>query len=116
MRSRPLSGCGANADSLVKKQIAQMNEMADAIENDASESEIEAIDKRMKATAKELDELDLSKEKKDELKERYSEELTKAQTRLAKVIVGKMAEEMPKAVPGMRPGEGLPGPSEPDGL
>ena len=103
------SGCGNSPDSLMKQQISQMNEMADALEKGASESEVEAIQKRMDATGKKLEDLNLSDEEGQKLLERHKEELTKAIQRLLTASMGKAVKEMGKGFPGMPAGGGVPG-------
>ena len=46
----PLVGCGDTADSLVSQQIAEMNELADAIESDADEDAIKEIQEPFQMT------------------------------------------------------------------
>jgi acyl-CoA reductase-like NAD-dependent aldehyde dehydrogenase len=87
-----LAGCGQSADSMVKEQIDTMNELADAIESDSAEADIEAIKDRMEALAKKIKEI--PEEERKELLEKYKKELAAAGEKLARAMVGKMGEAM----------------------
>ena len=91
-----LTGCSDNsADGLMKQQIAEMNKMADAMENDATaEATADAIKERMEAIGKQLEELKLTPEQQQALAEKYKPELEKA----AKRIQAAMMKAMEKAM------------------
>ena len=102
------AGCGSSAESMLKQQIAQLNELAEAIENDAPESEIEAIKERMEATAKKMKELEVSEAEQKRLQEKYEDDLKQAGERLGKAMFGKLAEGMGKGLSDFPGGGGLP--------
>ncbi len=92
-----LSGCGESKDSLMKQTIADMNEMADAIEADKPQAELDAITKRMEEVGEKFKEF--SAEEKKELAEKYADEMAAAQKRLMEAMmakVGKAGQEMMK--------------------
>lgn len=96
-----MSGCGSSADSILKKQIVLMNDMADAIENDASKEEIDKLKERGDALDKKLKALNLSAEEQRKLRERHEEEMNEAMAHLKKAMVNRMASEMKKGLSGM---------------
>ena len=77
-----LVGCGSKADRLVKKQIKLMNKMADELEAGKSRKDLKDLEDQMNEIGKEMNDLDLSKEEKDRLKEKYEDKLTDAMKRL----------------------------------
>jgi hypothetical protein len=79
-----LSGCGSNADNLMKKEIGEMSELAAAIENDEPEATVQEIRKRRRDTAKALDDwkANVSVDEIKKLKDKNNEEWTKAANRL----------------------------------
>lgn len=76
------AGCAENGDSLMRRQIALMNETADALENNASPAKISEIQKRGQALAKDFEKLKLSAEEKLRLIEKHQKEFEKANGRL----------------------------------
>ncbi len=90
----PLVGCGKNADSLITQQIADINQLADALESGAEQSKIEALTDRMNATVKALEDLSLSQEEKNKLTEKHGAELLAARTRLTKAMASRMGGMM----------------------
>jgi HAMP domain-containing protein len=96
-----LGGCGNNADSLVEKQIAEMDQLADAIESGADQADIEAIGEQLKETGEALEELGLSDKEKEALQEKYDDEITAAQAKLTKALTEQMGEEMQGMMEGM---------------
>jgi hypothetical protein len=93
-----VSGCGSKGESLVKEQISLMNQMADEIEGSASKEKLEEIGKKMKETAKQLEDLKLSADEKKKLEDKYKPEMEKALGRMmeaAKKKVGKAGFKMP---------------------
>lgn len=87
-----LVGCGNSADSLVKQQIDVINDMAEAVENGASQSEMEEIQERGEAINKKIQDLNLSQEEKEKLLERHKDEYSKATSRLAAAMMSKMSD------------------------
>ena len=112
----PLAGCGQNPDSLAQQQIAEMNELADALEAGAEKAELEKIRDRMQQTKADLENLELSDDEKKELANKYGEELKQAALRLvqasAKQMDG-MMRGMTNGAPPQAPGlpAGFPAPS-----
>jgi hypothetical protein len=78
-----LGGCGNNADERMEKEIAILQELADAYESDAPQSKIDEITKRLSDNHHELDAMKLAKGDKKRLLERYEEELDRVRQRLA---------------------------------
>jgi hypothetical protein len=103
-----VSGCGANADGLVKEEIQTMNDLADALENKAPEAKVSELKKKLEDTDKKLQALKLSGADKKKLVERHQEELMKASMRLAKAGMSKALGDF-----GMRSGQGFPGLPDP---
>ncbi len=104
-------GCGPDPDALMKDQIKAMNDMAEALENDAPESKLEEIGKRTKEINEKIEGLSLSDEEKKKLVERHKDELTKATVRLQAAMMKKMMKSMNKAM-----GSGFPGMPNPGKL
>jgi peptidoglycan hydrolase CwlO-like protein len=80
-----VSGCGSAKDNLFKALISEMNELSDAIEKDAPEAKIAALQDKIKETSGKLDALGLSGDDKKKLIDKYKLDLTKTAERLAKV-------------------------------
>ena len=94
------SGCGPNADTLMKDQIKDMNAMADALENKAPKSKAEEIAKRIAERKEKIEELSLSDDEKEKLAERH-DELAKATIRLRNALSKSLIEEKGRSLPGM---------------
>ncbi len=77
-----LSGCGNTPDGLMKSQIKDLNRLADAIEDGASDEEFKKITDRINARTKTMNELELTEEQKEELIERHKKDLEAAGQRL----------------------------------
>jgi hypothetical protein len=99
-----VSGCGANADSLIKEQIKAMNDLAEALETKAPEAKVNEVQKKLEVTDKKLQALKLSDDEKKQLTERHKDEMTKASMRLAKAGMNKTIGDFGKVF-----GEGFPG-------
>jgi hypothetical protein len=84
------AGCGGKADGLVKDLIADQYAYADAMDA-GDEVKMKECEERMKATTKKFDDLKLSEDEKKKLKEKYKEELEKANMRMYQATVKKMA-------------------------
>jgi hypothetical protein len=84
-----LAGCGSSPDSLVKEQIAGINDLADAIEKGEPESKLTDIKKRMEDTSKKLEALKMSDDEKKKLIEKHKDELLKATERMVKAMMSK---------------------------
>src|SRR5262249_13834562 len=90
-----VGGCGSSADSLVKDQIKNMNNMADALEqcDQAKFKELEKngkdIEKKGKDLDKKLEELKLSDEEKKKLLEKHKDELGAALGRIMQATMKK---------------------------
>lgn len=102
-----LVGCGSKADRLVKKQIKLMNKMADELEAGKSRKDLKDLEDQMTEIGKEMNDLDLSKEEKDRLKEKYEDKLTEAMKRLMQAQFKGMADRFGKG--GSKGGPGMPG-------
>jgi hypothetical protein len=89
-----VSGCGSSGDSLMKDQIALMNELADALENGADQSKVEALTKKSTENGEKLKALNLSEAEMNKLGERYKDELAKATTRLANAMMKGMSKQV----------------------
>ncbi len=100
----PLAGCGQSGDSLAQQQVDQLNELADAMEAKSEQAKIDAIQKRIDATKKAADDLNLSDDAKKKLAEKYGPELTKAMGRVVKVQMSQMQGAMQGAMQGMMQG------------
>lgn len=96
-----VSGCGSSPDSLVEDQIDDMNELAEAMEEDAPKSELDEISERIKKRGEKLEELDLSDEEKKRLEKKYEDELAEATGRLMKAMMGKAGRQLGKQFSGM---------------
>ena len=72
-----LSGCGANADSLMKQDIKAMNDLADAVESGAPEAKVAELKTKLEEINKKLEALKLSDEDKKKLIEQHKDELVK---------------------------------------
>lgn len=94
--SLSFAGCGSSEDALVENQIRDMNAMADALESDASQQEIAAIEARMKENEKALEALDLSKEQQEALMEKHQDEIEKASKRMMEAMMKSVEEEFAK--------------------
>jgi hypothetical protein len=88
-----VSGCGSNADSLVKDQIRLTNELADALEK-KDEAKIKDLTQKLEDTGKKLDALNLSHDEKKKLAERYKDDLQKAGMRMAKAGMNRAMGEL----------------------
>jgi len=99
-----LSGCGSSPDSLMKQQIDLMNDTADAMESDASESEMKELEERGKALKEKMENLDLSDEEKKQLVEKNKDEYSKALSRLMQAAMDKSLKDMGKGLPAMPTG------------
>ena len=95
-----LAGCGQSGDSMVKEQIDKTNELAEAIESDSAEADIEAIQERLKELAKKIAEL--PEEERNQLFEKHKEKLLAALARLAKAQAGKVGPKMEGLIKSMR--------------
>ena len=96
-----VSGCGANADSLVQEQIKEMNDLAQAMETNAPDSTIKDIQKKMEDTNQKLKDLKVSDEEGKKLADKYKDDLTKALQRLLKAAMTKGMKDMGSQFPGM---------------
>jgi hypothetical protein len=96
-----VSGCGASADSLMKEQIALMNEMADALEKDQPEAKIADIKKRMDANTEKMKNLKVSEADQKKLMEKYQDEMMKAAMRLAAAQMKKGMKDIGGGIPGI---------------
>jgi hypothetical protein len=99
-----VSGCGASPDSLVKEQIAAMNDLSAALESKAPEAKVKEAQKRMEDAGKRLDALKLSEDAKKQLLERHKDELTKAGIRFLQASMGGALQDFGKAFGGGMPG------------
>jgi hypothetical protein len=89
-----VNGCGSSSDSLMKDQIALMNELADALEHGADASKIEALTKKSTENGEKLKALNLSEAEMNKLGEKYKDELAKATTRLANAMMKGMSKQV----------------------
>ena len=80
-------GCGSKADRIVKKQIKLVNKLADKMEDGGSDEELKKISDQLTDLEKELEELDLTSEEKEALRDKYKDDMTKARKRLAEAAV-----------------------------
>jgi archaellum component FlaC len=87
----------------MKDQIKAMNDMSEALENDAPKSKLEEIGKRTKEINEKFEGLSLSDEEKKKLVEKHKDELAKATVRLQAAMMKSM-------------GDGFPGMSQPGKL
>jgi 16S rRNA G527 N7-methylase RsmG len=100
-----MTGCGSNPDALVKEQIQIMNEMATALENNAPQSKLDALQDRNNKLNKKFEALNLSTEEKRKLLERHKGELVPATERLQKAMMSRAMKDIGGGFPGM-PGLG----------
>ncbi len=106
----PLMGCSPSPDTLVQRQIDEMNELAEAIESGVDQAKLDAIGKRMQQTKSALEDLDLSDEEKKRLAEKYGKATMEAAARLAKANMSKMGGVMQGMMKGLQQGmQGLQG-------
>jgi len=82
-----LAGCGSAADSLINRHTREMNNLAAALESGKKESDLKAIDDRIDAALRELDELNLSVDEKKALGNAHAKSLGQAMKRLAAAAV-----------------------------
>jgi tellurite resistance protein len=80
-----LAGCGNKADTLAKKSIDLMNELAAAFETGDKEK-IKSISARMKEVLKEVKDLKLTPEDDKKMEEKYKKEMEQAQTRMKAAV------------------------------
>jgi hypothetical protein len=78
-----LAGCGG-ADSVMKEQIALLNEMADAVEKNEGEAKIKDIQSRMKANDDKYKALKLTPDQETKLHDKYKTEMLEVSDRLRK--------------------------------
>jgi hypothetical protein len=76
------AGCGGGSEPLVKQQIGLMEELAEAIENDASQARKDQLTKRLAEVEQQISST-LSDEERGLLVQRHREEYKKAAQRLA---------------------------------
>lgn len=93
-------GCAPSPDSLVKQQVDCMNDMADAIEDGASEKEVEKLKTRAESISEKLDEMELTEEEKRELFERHREEIEAAMRRLQEAALARMTNNLKEGMMG----------------
>lgn len=99
-----LVGCGGSSpDSLVKEQIAGMNEMADALEKNEPESKLTDIKNRLEATGKKMEALKLSDDEKKKLLEKHKDELMNATSRMFQAMM-KRSKDLGSLFGGKMPG------------
>ena len=110
-----VSGCGDQYESAVEKQLGYMDELNSAlgdIKDEASltdaKTEVEAIVKKMKALADEMEKLPKpSKEKEEALEKKYKERMTETGKKIMTTMMKlqksgiKGVEEIGKAMSGM---------------
>lgn len=85
-----LSGCGSSPEGLMKRQISLVNELAEAMENDASEDKIKSISEKLQDNVKKMQDLDVSADEGARLAKEYAAELMEAYSRLGKATRGRM--------------------------
>ncbi|MCP4890325.1 hypothetical protein N9D23_14085 [Rubripirellula sp.] len=98
------AGCGGSPDGVVKKQIALMNEIATAMEQGASQAELDQLQSRGEAIAKEFEGLGLTDSEKQELLTRHQADISAAAARLQKAMMTKAMESLGEGFPGLPPG------------
>ena len=102
-------GCSPSADSLVQRQIGELNELADALEGGADQAKLDAIGERMKETKTALDNLDIPAAEKKRLAEKYAKPASEALARVAKASMSKMGGMMEGMMQGFQGGaQGFP--------
>jgi|GEM_PF-6976602 len=84
-----LSGCGSDVDSLARRQVILYNDLVKAIESDASAKDQGAIIDEITEINRQLDEMNLSEDRKKEVFDKFGKELDRAIRRLAAVRVQK---------------------------
>jgi hypothetical protein len=77
-----VSGCGSGADGVVKAQVKTMNDLANALEANASEAEVDTIQKRLDHLRENLNDLKLSEAEERKLMEKYQPEMERATQRV----------------------------------
>ena len=100
-----LSGCGAPADRVVKRQIDLMNQMAAAMENKAPQATLENIQKQMQENGERASDLDLTADEWEQIGEKYKSQIEAASKRLIAAMTGDAFNNMP----GWRGFDGFPG-------
>jgi hypothetical protein len=93
-------GCGNNPDGLMKKQIANMNALADSWEKGEPADRQQAILERIKATNERMEKLKLTEDQKKELGKKYDAELGQVMQRLFQAMM-KQAGTNPGAMAGL---------------
>jgi hypothetical protein len=76
-------GCESGGDNIVRDQVLLLDELADAYDNQASETTIDEIKKRMEANDKKLEEFHLTRDGKQKLYDRHRKEIDRATKRCA---------------------------------
>ncbi len=96
-----LVGCGVGGEPLVKQQIGLMDELAEAIENDATDAKKDQITKKLAEIEQRIAN-SLSDEERGQLVQRHREEYKRAAQRLASARQKKLGLpiEQPK-LPGL---------------
>jgi hypothetical protein len=98
-----VSGCGSNGDALVKEQIQLINDLATAMESDAPQAKMDALQERGKQLNKRFEALNLSDADKKQLLQRHQADLQKAATRLTSAMMAKTAKGIGGGIPGFPP-------------
>ncbi len=88
-----VSGCGSEADQLLKEQIRAMNELADAVEAKAPAAKVTELQDRLREITTKWKGLNLSDRARRDLLVRHQEELAKAGMRLGQVHLARAAEQ-----------------------
>ena len=91
------SGCGTAAEPILLEQLSDLNALAEALERNAPEEEIQAIAERLADSNRQLEALDLSEAQRKELVDKYSEELLTAHSRIGDAMTAHAARAMQNA-------------------
>jgi hypothetical protein len=97
-----LCGCGSGPDGVVKAQIKTTNDLANALESNAPEADVQEIQKRLDHLRGQLSGLKLSETEEKKLMEKYQPEMEAATQRLmTATMTAAMRNLGGTAVPGL---------------
>jgi hypothetical protein len=99
-----LSGCGSGADGVIKAQIKTTNDLANALESNAPEADVQEIQKRLDHLREQLSSLKLPEAEERKLMEKYQPEMEAATQRLMHATMKAAMQNL-----GGTPGAGLDG-------
>jgi hypothetical protein len=96
-----VSGCGGNAEGLLKEEINLINQLAESIEKGEPEAKRKDIQTKLEENHKKLDAIKLPKAEQDKLMEKYQGDMLKAVMRLAKASQEKGVQGIDQLMKGL---------------